>query len=114
MARRRDTELRIAATRNQRADRIARLPLGHVGADPRHMTGDLQTQDRGGTRWRRVMTLPLEHVRPVHAGVMNFDQYLCSGGRGDRSFGHAQALRRAVRSILDEFHRLIIPCGASI
>ena len=114
VARRGDAELRITAAGHQRAHGIACLPLRDAAADRRHAACDLESQDRRGARRRRVATHALHDVRPIHTGVMNFDQDLTLGCYRRRCFGDAQALRGARRAVIDEIHGPIISRAAPI
>ena len=68
--------LGIAAAADQRDHAVAHLEARGVGAHRFDGAGDLEPEDFGIPRRRRVVTLALDHVGPVDRGVHDLDQNL--------------------------------------
>jgi hypothetical protein len=88
---------------------IAHLPTGNAVPQSGHLTGSLQTQNLAGTLGRRIVALPLQQIRPIHAGGDDSDQDL-SGARNRRvSLPNLEDLRTTRLRRDDRSHRLSVP-----
>jgi hypothetical protein len=106
LRRRRCAVLRVAAARDQRADRIARFPALHVGRRGDDLAGDLQPRDRRRARRRVVAALALQHVGPVDAGSVDPDQHLARLDGRHRALCRRQHFGPAEFGQVDEAHLL--------
>ncbi len=90
LAKRRDDIFRIAPARDQRAHRLADQIAGHIGADRDDLARDFKAQYAGGSRWRGIGALPLDHIGPVHAGRGDTDQHIAGSGHRNGTPSHGQ------------------------
>jgi hypothetical protein len=94
----------IAAADHQRHDLIAGLPARCAGTERDDFARDLEAGDVGCARGRRVVPLPLHHVRPVDARRLDLHQHLAVGESRQRArLGH-EHLRSAGRTDRDRGH----------
>ena len=68
----------VAAADHQRKDAVADFPALDVGAQRHDLAGDFQSRNIRCAGRRRIMSLPLHHVRPVDAGGGDLDQNLAA------------------------------------
>ena len=83
LRRRRDAVFGIAPARDERADRVAGAPAGHVLADALNRSRHLESGNIRRAGRRRVSAHALHHVGPIHARRDHFDEDLA--GRRDRT-----------------------------
>src|SRR5262249_50093541 len=73
--------LRIAAAGDKRTDAIARPPAVNACSHLLDGTGNLQPRNVRRTRWRRIRTPALHHVRPIDTSGSDFDQHFIGANR---------------------------------
>ncbi|MPM27573.1 hypothetical protein SDC9_74086 [bioreactor metagenome] len=95
LAGRGDHVLRVAAGGQQHQALLPGAPAGDTLTELGHHSGDLQPDDVGVSRRRRVVTLALQDVGPVHPGGDHPDQHLTGAGRRPLHLGDPQGLGAA-------------------
>ena len=100
----RHAELGISAAGDERADAVADVPVGHVGADRVDRAGDLEPGNVRRAGRRRVLPAPLHHVGPIDAGRGHPDQHLARARRRPRTFDRNEHLGSAGLANLDGNH----------
>ncbi len=88
-------ELRITPARNERADFVADAETRRALAKRGDLAGDLEAWQVGSAGRRRIMALPLQHVRAVDARRRHADENLAGAGRRHRPGLGDQRLRAA-------------------
>ena len=71
---------RVAAAREERADRIADRPAAHVRAERGDDAGDFETGNVGRARRRRILAEALQQIGAIDARGRDVDQDLAGGG----------------------------------
>jgi len=68
--------LSVASPPHEGHDAVPPFPSGHAGPRLLDYARDLQSQDVGLSRRRRVLARPLDQVGPVHGGCHDADEHL--------------------------------------
>ena len=98
--------LSIGPTTDQAHHPVPETPLLYPIPKGRNGARNFQTQNLGFSRWRRVVALALDHVRPVNAGGGHSYQYLSWPGGRLRNGCHPHDFRSAKAIIDNCFHQV--------
>ncbi len=104
LRRRQGAELRITAAIGKAADLVSDGETLGPLAQGHDFAGDLKPEDRAGTRRRRIVALPLQHVRSIDAGSLDPDQDIAGLDLRQRTARQHHLFRPAGRRKIDIGH----------